>query len=126
MGLHHCLSPQKRNLMSVMIVSTNFLLIHGKKCGILQKTAKNSQKPCFFVLICCKYGFASLLSPQKRNFMSEMIVSTNILLINGKKCLESWKKQQNNSQKSFFFCLNLLKIWVCITAFPREKVILCQ
>ena len=37
MGLHHCLSPRKSNFMSVMIVSTNILLIHGKKCGILKK-----------------------------------------------------------------------------------------
>ena len=68
-------------------------------CKKQQKTAKNSQKPCFFVLICCKYGFASLLSPQKRNFMSEIIFSTNILLVNDKKCEESFKKQQNIEKK---------------------------
>ena len=49
------------------------------------------------------------LSPQKHNFMSEMIVSTNILLINAKKCVESYKKQQKtakNRQKPCFFPLN--------------------
>ena len=119
MGLHHCLSPRKRNFMSVMIVSTNILLIHVKKCGILQKTAKNSQKPCFFVLICCKYGFASLLSPQKRNFMSEMIVSTNILLINGKKC-RILQKTAKNSQKPCFFVLICRKYGFASFSFPKN------
>ena len=57
----------------------------------------------FFLLNCWKYGFASLPSPQKRNFTSEMIVSTNILLITDKKCVKTWKnskKQEKNSKKT--------------------------
>ena len=37
--------------------------------------------------------------PQKGKFTSEMIVSTNILLVNDKKCEESWKKQQKTAKK---------------------------
>ena len=48
--------------------------------------------------------------PQKGKFTSEMIVSTNILLVNDKKCEESCKKQQKaakeNRQKPCFFVLN--------------------
>ena len=56
----------------------------------------------FFSLNCWKYGFALRLCPQKRNFISEMIVSTNILLINSKKFAETWKKQQKTDKNHVF------------------------
>ena len=100
-------SPQKRNFMSEMMVSTNILLINGKKCmeswkkaaKTRKKTAKeNRHKPCFFVINCWKYVFASFSSAQQGSYMSEMIVSTNILPINAKKCVESWKEKIKNSK----------------------------
>ena len=74
----------------------------------LKTAKKNRQKPCFFVLNCWKYGFASFLFPQKRNMMSEMIVSTNILLITDEKYVETWEnskkrvKSATNSKKPYF------------------------
>ena len=118
--------------MSEMNVSTNILLINGKKYGETRKNIKkqqetakkDSQKPCFFVLNCWKYGFASLPSLQKRNLMSEMIVSSNILLITDKKCVETWKNSKKqeatakNSKKPYYFVLS--HIWVCVILFPPK------
>ena len=54
----------------------------------------------FFCLKLLKIWVCIIAFPQKRNFMSEMMVSTNILLINNKYCVESYKKQQKTAKNS--------------------------
>ena len=54
----------------------------------------------FFCLQLLKIWVCLIAFPQKRNFMSEMMVSTNILLINNKYCVESYKKQQKTAKNS--------------------------
>ena len=125
MGLHHCLSPRKRNIMSVMIFSTNILLIHGKKCGILKKTAKYSKitakNHVFLSETPENMGLHHCLFPQKHNFMSEMIVSINILLINGKKC-GILQKQQKTTKNHVFFVLICRKYGFASFSFPITYV----
>ena len=89
----------------------------------LQKKAKNH-----IILSYLIYGFASFFSPQKRQFMSETIVSTNILLINVKKCVESCKKQQktaknskNEQTKTMFFVLNCWTYGFASFLFPQKR-----
>ena len=62
----------------------------GKK---QQKTAKNS-KTMFFCFKLTEMWVRIIFFPQYREFISEMIVSTNILLLNDKKCVESYKNSK--------------------------------
>ena len=79
--------------MSEMIDSTNILLKiiisvwsaakNIKKHKKQQKTAKKQPKTMFLFLL-LKIWVCSIFFPQKHKFTSEMIASTNILLINYK------------------------------------------
>ena len=88
--------------MSEMIFSTNILLINAKKCveswRETAKPAKNHKIHVFVSLTAENMGLQHFF-PQKGKFTSEMIVPTNILLVNDKKCEESCKKQQKYKKK---------------------------
>ena len=73
----------------------------GKK---QQKTAKNS-KTMFFCFKLPEIWVRIIFFPQYRDFMSEITVSTNILLLYDIKCVESYKnsKKQQISDKNNVF-----------------------